>query len=301
MSASLKRHARRVGMLLALLSCAYLGWMFWASLNRPGAVAPQWPGVWQGAGALAASVMAMAMVAIGWYLLVRGIAGPVSFSRTVGAYVLSQPAKYLPGNVLHFASRHWISRADGHQHGDLIAATVLESASLVALALALASISISGWLTEQHWSLPPWVLVVGAALLWATVLIWALLRRSRSRLQALVCAGGYLLCATGYFVFSAMALWILGGDALNAIAPSRVLAAIALSWVGGYLVLGAPGGIGVREALLVGLLGGGPADAGLLGAILTQRACMIVADFLLFAAGSLFKLPGQPVQRDSPT
>jgi len=290
-SASLKRYARLLGLLLALLSCGYLGWLMWRSLNTPGATAPQWPGLSQGLGATAASTSAMAAVAVGWYALVRGVAAGASMRRTLSAYALSQPAKYLPGNVLHFASRHWISRADGHRHSDLISATMLESASLVAVALALGSLALMSWMPTAAWWASSISMTLAAALIWTVAGAWVLLRFGDRRQRTLVSMLIHSACAAGYFLGSSLALYLLAGDRIDHLPAVQVIGAVALSWVGGYVVIGAPGGIGIREALLVGFLGGGTADAALLGAVLGQRLSMIAADLLLFAAASWWKLP----------
>lgn len=291
MSASLNRYARRLGLLLALLSCGYLGWLMWRSLNTPGATPLQWPGLWQALGATAASVLAMTSVAMGWYALVRGVAAQTSLRRTLSAYALSQPAKYLPGNVLHFASRHWISHGDGHLHSDLISATVLESASLVAVALALGSLAAATLIPSgASWASSVSV-ILAAALIWTVTGAWVLLRFGDRRRRVLASMLVHLLCAAGYFLGSTLALCLLAGDRLDGVPAMQVMAAVALSWIGGYVVIGAPGGIGIREALLVGFLGGGTADAALLGAVLGQRLSMIAADLLLFVAASWWKLP----------
>lgn len=296
MSASLRRHARRAGLLLALLSCAYLAWLLWKSVTTPGAVAPQWPGVVQVLVALAASLAAMSAVALGWYVLLRGLVGRLSFKRTVSAFVLSQPAKYLPGNVLHFASRHVLLRGDGLDHGDLIAATVMESASLVTTGLILGSFSIGAWLAHGAWAGTAPLVMLAAGLLWSVALVWVL-RRHRQRWRVVLWSTvAHLGCAASYFLCSALALEMLGGANLAALTSSQVLAAVALSWVAGYVVVGAPGGIGVREALLLAFLGAGTANAALLGAVLAQRLCMIAADLLLFVAAVMWK----SVSSDSP-
>lgn len=286
-STPLRLCARRAGWLLALLSCAYLAWLTWKSLTTQGAAAFQWPSLVPVLVALTASVLAMMAVAVGWYVLLRGLTGRIPFWRTLGAFALSQPAKYVPGNVLHFASRHALSRGDGMGHGDLIAATVLESASLVTIGLLFGAQSIRTWLADEGWASSARLMALAAVLLWTAALAWVLLRhraRWRSVLWATVV---HLMCAAGYFVCSALALGILGGEELQLLSATEVVAAIALSWVAGYLAIGAPGGIGIREALLLAFLGASATNSALLGAILTQRACMIGADLLLFASAAL--------------
>jgi hypothetical protein len=59
--------------------------------------------------------------------------------------------------------------------------------------------------------------------------------------------------------------------------PVAVLSAFALSWVVGFLVFPLPGGIGVREAVLVAVVPGA-SSAALLGASLAQRSLALAAE-----------------------
>jgi glycosyltransferase 2 family protein len=56
-----------------------------------------------------------------------------------------------------------------------------------------------------------------------------------------------------------------------------VISAFALSWVVGFLVFPLPGGIGVREAVLVAVVPGASAAA-LLGASLAQRFLVLASE-----------------------
>lgn len=93
-------------------------------------------------------------------------------------------------------------------------------------------------------------------------------------------ATGLVLRQVATWVLIGLATWLtvvaLGGD----LAFDRVLLATCVSWTAGFLFLPVPGGIGVREAAFVAVLGGTPLAA---TAALAARLLFVLAD--LVAAG----------------
>ena len=171
-------------------------------------------------------------------------------------------AKYLPGNVLHFAGRQVLGARHGWPQGKIAAASLLEvglfvllPASLAGLALAatgnLDQIGRSGWLA---------LAVVAAASGLALTLFgtrstgW--LPRPAARLLARLelAHPAAMLPALLYFLlfFIGMSLiswWLYGlvtGTAALADLP-LLAGAFLVSWLLGFVIPGAPGGIGVRE------------------------------------------------------
>lgn len=280
MPQNLGRAARAAGLLLALLSCAYLANVYRGVLNGPGSAALHWPapGLWFAAWVVC--TLALALVACGWFLVVRASSGRASFAPAFIAFALAQPAKYLPGNVWHFATRHVLGRADGHAHASLVFASGLEAASLIAVALLLvAALGLPASPASHPWMASVSFLAAGLVLLLAAF-AWTIVRGgTRAGLDLAL----HLLCALGYFVCSALAFWLLADIDVRALPAPVLLSAVTLSWVGGFVVIGAPGGFGVREALVLQLLSTSGSDAALLGTALAWRVCSVCGDLALFA------------------
>lgn len=280
---ALSELGRRAGMLMALASCAYLGYVAWQALQAPDAAAIALPPLGRWLAAIAACTLAMAMLALGWHFALRaaGVSSVVASAAT--AYAMSQPAKYLPGNVLHFASRHMLGRTQGHGHAALVNASILEAISLIGVAMVIAAIS--------HWQELPGMSAMPSAIPGAwiiTLLAVALLGvgalvRQRTRIGELGWLAMHAACAVSYFFLTTLAFWLLAESALSTLSPFQLLAPIALSWVGGFVIIGAPGGIGVREALLLQFFAGSAPAAGLLAIAIAFRASLIASDFILFA------------------
>lgn len=227
-------------------------------------------------------------VAIGFAHLVQSTGHPEA-TASEGLVVWGQAnlAKYLPGNVLHFAGRQVLGARHGWPQGKIAAASLLEiglfvllPASLAGLALAvtgdLGRIGHSGWLG---------LAVVAAAIGLAPMLFGATLSRWLPRPVARLLARlelsqpAAMLPALLYFLlfFVGMSLiswWLYGlvtGTAALTDLPLLTGAFLA-SWLLGFVIPGAPGGIGVREGTFA-LFGGV-----LLGdAVLGQESLVIVA------------------------
>ena len=79
-----------------------------------------------------------------------------------------------------------------------------------------------------------------------------------------------------------------------------LLAASAASWAAGFVVIGAPGGLGVREAAFVALAGGALGESQALLLIGLFRIVTFLGDTLLFAAGAIaLRRAGDPSQSRS--
>lgn len=279
MSPSLSRWLRRLGLALAIAGCAHVAARAWAITSRT-AEALIWPGPGPVLLALGCCTLAMAALACGWYLLLRACGEPARMHTAFRSYAISQPAKYLPGNVLHFAARHALGRSAGAGHTPLLSAAALEAATLIGMALSLVGVcapaSMFGDLVVAPWMLGG----AGGACLVGAAGYLALLRRGPGLAWLLA----YFGLAAAYFLATSFAFWLLCGQS----APGRevTLTAVSASWVAGFVVIGAPGGLGVREASMLQLLGG-EAATHWLGAIISLRLVAIGADLVLFASTSL--------------
>jgi uncharacterized membrane protein YbhN (UPF0104 family) len=75
--------------------------------------------------------------------------------------------------------------------------------------------------------------------------------------------------------------------------------AFAIAWIVGFVAIYAPGGIGVREAVLVALLRGRLGSADALVLAVTSRLVLAVVDVVAAAAGAVILRTRQPTS--SPT
>lgn len=204
--------------------------------------------------------------AIGFDRILKGMGQPSRFRDALGILMVSQFAKYLPGNVAHHVGRVAMSRNSGLAPAPVSVAILLELAgtAIIAALLAVTFLAIRGGTLPEVYGMTQ-VVPEGAAL--PTLLLlalglgvafalwrWPQYRRALTapRLPDLAVAlGCYLL---NFAVLGAILLAILlrvapqvGADYIF------VTVAFATAWTIGLITPGAPGGLGVREAVLLAL------------------------------------------------
>lgn len=222
------------------------------------------------------------------------------------AYLDTNLRKYLPGGMWHLASRlRLLSRpASGDSMALLqrpastpqaLLAVVLDP--LVAAVAALALVPSGGW---QAGLAPFSLLPLG--LLWPRWLhgVLAYLERRQAARLGLSAAGlrvpplnGYpllpLLAQMGFVLlrFAGFACCVQAFQLQDLLHWGGWLAGFALAWTAGLVVPGAPGGLGVFEAVLLLRLGAAIPEAPLLAVAISYRAVVTVADLLGAAAAGL--------------
>ena len=242
--------------------------------------------------ALSLYLLGSLFLAYAWVVLVRVASGAHPRARPLlRGHLRAQVAKYLPGNVFHFAYRHVAARRQGVNHASLAAALGLEAAFLLA---AAAVIALGVAADPRLDALVPWArksiafVPVFAVLAWIA-LIYVAPRFGVPRAPMSSRAPGLALVLAIDFAF-----FLLAGAALRALHSATDMLPfsawcgwLSLAWIVGYVTPGAPAGIGLREAVLV--LGLSPAlgEAEALALALLYRLVTTIADGLLAAFGFL--------------
>lgn len=296
MPPALRRAAGIAGSLLCLLAAGFLLRRGWALGDALGDALARIPPAALAA-ALGVCLGANLLLGGAWSLLVRMVATATPQTPPLfAAHLRAQLAKYLPGNVFHFAYRHVAAVRQGVSHRALGAALLLESVLL----LTAAAIFALGVATDPRLAaLAPhargliWVAPAVAVLAWFGSV--ALGRRSGlAQLAPRRTAPYFVTVLLSYLVFfalSALALRLLSAAPL-ALPFGAWCGWLALAWAVGYVTPGAPAGLGLREAVLA--LGLAPAvgDADALALALAYRLLTVVTDGVLALIG--FAVPRRP-------
>jgi hypothetical protein len=222
---------------------------------------------------------------------------------------LSQLTKYLPvGGVVQAGSQVGLARAFGVPLRRAVVAFPVSAVCAVAAAATLASglvldVSLEGWIRGLALlgALTPALLHRGfmtSALHWARRLIHRIPEPEELPTQRDILASyGWGVLTTGSL---AVAYTIMLCSVESSTDPWSIFCAFAASWVIGFLAVPIPAGVGVREAVLVGLLpgvGAGP----LLAVSLALRLLSIIAELLALAGNRLAsRLLATPLRSDGP-
>lgn len=276
--------AWRIGQLITLAALIFLAW----TLYR------QWDAIsdWQPTAVQVALLGLLALIygaalmllAFNWATIVQTlIVRPLPRVPLLLSYTRTQIAKYVPGNIVHFVGRHIYLNNMGVAHRPLATASMVEVASLplaaaVAICLAVSFTGTTDITSPDIMALAPVVLFVilgsVAAVIWRVQKAW----RAATAI-VLIRGTGFMLCQGIIF---AIILAVISGNFIALAIPAAILA-----WLIGFLTPGAPGGIAVREALLISLLAVPAAGNDVLIAALLLRLVTTAGDFLLYLFGNL--------------
>ena len=241
-----------------------------------------------------AYALAMGFPALAWWRIVSGLAphAPPALP-TLGTYAASQYGKYLPGNVAHYALRHVWSRRYDIPHASLALASILEAALLVLGALAVVvGAGVRPAVVARL--VDPRIAVVGVVLaLVALAIALRVVRRLGwfERRHVPMPAPSMMLAALACYVAFFLACAALVAALAHAlgyppVSFALIAAASAASWLAGFVVIGAPAGLGVREAAFVALAGPALGEDRALLLIGLFRIVTFLGDTLVLAAGT---------------
>lgn len=235
------------------------------------------------AGLLLINVTMIFLLTMAWREALRGGGAKVSLRWAFGVYGMTQLARYVPGNIFHFAGRQMIGMAAG------VPGLALAKASATELLLLLLAGSVTALLAAPLMAPSigvwpgPWVALVFALGIWT----WLRLRGRQAFANAFLAYLVYMLLSAVIFV--CVVIVHGGGAHLTWSSLIPLGAAYVAGWLVGLVTPGAPAGLGVREVVLVLLLKGQMDENVLLFAVLITRILAIVADVLCFTAAVLLR------------
>ena len=222
-----------------------------------------------------------------WSWIVREFNQPAAGVWGVQAYLKTNIAKYLPGNVWHFYGRVRAVQGLGVSPGKAILSVLMEPLLMAAAALFIALLS-----SQQRGSVQVLFLAVVLVSVHPRILNPVLHRLSQAKAKVQGLTGPHtppqvkryplrpLLGEIG-FVFLRGLGFVLTVLALNTISPLQILpliSAFSLAWVFGLVVPGAPGGIGVFEATAIALLNNQLSTGVILGSVACYRLISTLAE-----------------------
>jgi hypothetical protein len=223
------------------------------------------------------------LLARAWWHLLAFLGTGASPGWAVRAYGLSQLAKYVPGNIFHLAGRQALGISAGLP-GWALAKSAVWELGLISVAGALFAILASPLVLTGVPLPASWI-----AFAVALVALGAVAKR---RLGAPV-SRALGLQATFLAISGLVFVGTLGvalPDTVDMAMLSALCGAYVVAWLAGLATPGAPAGIGVRELLLLFLLGGRVPEAELLVAVVLGRIVTVGGDLAFFLAVSLLGL-----------
>lgn len=201
------------------------------------------------------------LIGVAWHQMMAVVDKPsISFRTAIGIFNRSNVYKYLPGNVFHMVGRYTLAKTAGASHASLafsqVAEIVLLAVSSMIVAFVFSTSVIFDALTRSG-------ITERVGLIWLPILI------AVSVIAVVVCIRVGIVKIgreTAFTVLYALLLYLVFffGSGLLAVVLTvniyhadtatliSVIGIASSAWLLGFVVPGAPGGLGVREAIMIG-------------------------------------------------
>ena len=248
--------------------------------------------------ALAAYLLSYLPMSLGWIMLAKACGVGISRLCLARILLISQFAKYVPGNIGQFVGRVFLLERAGVSMRLTAAAMTLELACiLTAGGVLIAAIMVFGLIgpvpdsarVAGQW---PFIVCSGAVIALSSGIYW--LRSVQRGNVANTIFKALFLFASTLVMLSLITVIILrqvaGVTDVTLYPP--IAAAFLVSWLAGFATPGAPAGLGVREVVFLALLQDEFSVSALSLTIMTVRATTIIGDFLALVIGLGIKEAG---------
>ena len=208
------------------------------------------------------------MTALEWKVIVRSLGGELGLRKGMRIYFLSNLGRYIPGSVWYVLGRAYLGEREEVSAAVVSTSIVMENALATVSGTFLSALASPLFLSQYgRGSLYAGMAIVALGLIflhpslmsWLLNLLARLLRSS----SGVTPVGGYL--ATLGLLLGYTFIWAFRGIAffmlLYSLCPiplawlPTIGGILAASYIVGFLVPFAPGGLGVREGVIVLLLG----------------------------------------------
>jgi len=244
----------------------------------------------------AAGLLGLITIMMAWRSALAATSHWLPVPDTAYSYFLTQLGKYLPGAVWPIIAQMEMLRRHGVSRYQSALGSILAIICNICTAVAVGVIAI---LATQQSILDYWwligIAVTGTAFMLPPVLRFLLKFASRTNhrlapLADIKLQGKHLFSAiiwdTASWILFGIHFWFLASDLLEA--QQLVLLSIgayAIAWAAGFVVIFAPAGIGVREGVMLTLLGTLFATPNLLALVIVSRTILTILDLVASGIG----------------
>lgn len=238
--------------------------------------------------------------AIAWKYILEFLCGhKLTHRDIVKVYVKSNIGKYIPGNIMHFVGRNVLGKKLGVDQINIAVGTGIEITALIfyacfwSVVLARKNFEEALRASVSHIGILPLAIICSVAVILAGIAAaYGIKKGYFQRVKFLFAKGFKRLCAVLFVIYSItlitpgvfLALFFSHILAINVTWQMCVFitASYVASWSIGYMLPGAPGGIGIREFSLLLMLRSVCKTESILAAIVLHRIASILGDLFAF-------------------
>lgn len=248
------------------------------------------------------SLITTAMV---WPSVIAKWGHRITLRTALGIGLVAQIGKYLPGNVAHYFGRAALAKQHKVSFTQSGLSTIVEfGAALLAAALVVFGATL---MDSSIWANAPIVSILPEGLFWPLAIlaliflvgIAAFAFRRLPEIRGLLSIDFWMApifwltvsFLMAGFSFYALALAVSGVWSLSVV---PVIAIYAIAWAVGFLIPGAPAGLGVREVILLSLLTPIIGAPGAVLLSLAHRLLSAAVDLMVAALATTLLLKKEP-------
>jgi uncharacterized membrane protein YbhN (UPF0104 family) len=245
--------------------------------------------------ATAAAVASVGLLALPWRSSLRAVDADQPLGDVARWFAVGQVGKYVPGGIWHVVGQGELARRAGVPARLAYGSVALSNVGIVACGAAFVALGgLAGWIEGTPW----WVAAAGTAALVAIALP-PVRRRAGSALNigdtaslSLVAVLRVAAAALPAWTAIGLTTWLVAGSFEIGLSPATAIAAASASWLAGILTLPAPGGLGVREAAFVALVGSQVGIPAATVVAVSARLVFVAADLICWVVGRLWLSAG---------
>ena len=264
-------------------------------------------------GALVVGILSMTTIGLAWRRCLEILGASLPLRLVLRGYFVGQLGKYVPGGIWPVVGRAEMARREGIPGGAAYASTALSMAlTYIAAALVAISALVSGAVagTSTWWPILA-VLILGVLALHPFFVerLLALIERIGKRELSIPVPSwtesiALLLRHVPAWLGISTATWLVALT-LDTTAPDfrNIVYATCLAWFVGFVAVGVPGGIGVREAVFLAAAVSLSSPGVAVAVTVVARVVFIFVDLTGAALATLaagFKRPTRPIEPENP-
>lgn len=245
------------------------------------------------AGSLVVGLVAMTVIGAVWVGLLQSRGHHAPRSRAMSWYYVGQLGKYVPGGIWPIVGRAELAVRGGVARPDAYKATAYSLVTTYSAATVAVAI---GSLASGMYPLAACAVVLGLASAWFVLgsprvetSLAAVLSRFTTRSLSLPDRGQFVRLTLAHlpsWVCMSLSTSITAHAFGAGINPAEMLFITSISWLAGFVVIGVPGGIGVRESIFTALAGGIVGTPVAVSLALVSRVVFIAVDLVGAAVSS---------------
>lgn len=258
--------------------------------------------------------LTLQMIILAWYYLIKnGGETKATFNTCYNIYAKSQIAKYLPGNIFHYAGRHVMGRRLDWGNSVLISSVFIETGGLMVASVSVVLIGLiinlnlfdigSNFYQKIYLSI-----FIGFIILFLPYFSIQLINKIEwkqkqlkdikiffltNKIKWLSYIGIPLILYLQFFIFNGLVLYMITiykyMNFSNLAEIGYFIGCLSLSWLIGFVTPGAPGGLGIRETVMTTILSQILSNSQALEVAFLFRAITIMGDGILYLSTFVIK------------